>query len=132
MGELVSVLMSWAVQLSGYPAPAQLPEVVPVEHQWLIEQACAGKPCNVSGWLPPGERIYLDKRLDPVESTMDSSVLVHELVHYLQRESHRFGDDCTAAVDMEKEAYAVQRSYLAAYGRHAPMFIALHGLACGG
>ncbi|MBU3694187.1 MAG: hypothetical protein FGM40_05075 [Rhodocyclaceae bacterium] len=131
LAELVSVLMSWAVQLSGYPAPAHLPEVELVKHQWLIEQACGGQACKIQGWLPPGDRIYLDEGLDPVASTMDSSVLLHELVHYLQRESGRFGDDCSAAIDKEREAYATQRSFLAAYGQHAPMFIVMHGLACG-
>jgi len=131
MGELVAVLMSWAVQLSGYPAPASVPEVEPVSHAWLVAQACGGVACNVRGWLPPGQRIYLDVRLDPVNDTMDSSVLLHELVHYLQRESGRFGNDCSAAIDKEREAYATQRSFLAAYGHHAPMFIAIHGLACG-
>jgi hypothetical protein len=122
--------MSWAIQLSGYPQPARMPAVELVKHQWLIEQACGGKECRVRGWLQPGERIYLDDRLDPVSRTMDSSILLHELVHYLQRESGRFGDDCGAAVDKEREAYATQRSFLAAYGQHAPMFIVMHGLAC--
>jgi len=131
VNELVAVLMSWAVQLSGYPAPAQLPEVELVSQQWLVDQACGGQRCSVRGWLPPGDRIYLDNALDPVGDTMDASVLLHELVHYLQRESGKFGDDCAAAIDREREAYAAQRSFLAAYGRHAPMLIALHGLACG-
>jgi len=131
LAELVSVLMSWAVQLSGYPQPPRLPEVELVSRQWLVDQACGGHACRIQGWLPPGERIYLDEALDPVGSTMDSSVLLHELVHYLQRESGRFGDDCGAAIDKEREAYATQRSFLAAYGRHAPMFIVMHGLACG-
>lgn len=129
--ELVAVLMSWAVQLSGYPVPARTPEVELVSQQWLVDQACGGQACRVRGWLPPGERIYLDEALDPIGSTMDASVLLHELVHYLQRESGRFGDDCSAAIDKEREAYATQRSFLAAYGRHAPMFIVMHGLACG-
>jgi len=132
MTELVSVLMAWAVQLSGYPAPSQLPEVVLVQHQRLVDEACGGQACKVQGWLPPGDRIYLDDRLDPVGNTMDSSVLLHELVHYLQRESGRFGSECSAAIDKEREAYATQRSFLAAYGQHAPMFVVVHGLACAG
>ena len=130
LAELVAVLMSGAVQLSGYPAPPRLPEVELVKHQWLVDEACGAQSCKVRGWLPPGDRIYLDDTLDPVGDTMDSSVLLHELVHYLQRESGRFGDDCSAAIDKEREAYATQRSFLAAYGQHAPMFIVVHGLAC--
>jgi hypothetical protein len=129
MDELIAVMMSWAVTLSGYPAPAMLPQVRMVPHAVLMAQACGGQPCNVLGWFPPGEMIYLDDRLDLEGNLVADSILVHEMVHYLQQQAREREvrqepmmqtamrhPTCTSNVDAERQAYQAQREYLVRYG----------------
>jgi hypothetical protein len=132
MNELYATLLSWAITLSGYSPPADEPEIVTVPHQYLVRSACAGRECKVLGWFPPGETIYLDNRLDPNESMYASSILVHELVHYLQQESGRFEDkySCETALAMEREAYAVQSEFLLRNGAFYRVGATMHAVGC--
>lgn len=134
MNDLLAALMSWAVHLSGYPAPDHLPEVVLVSHAELVHAACADHECKVQGWFPPGERIYLDQRLAPLDSTYSSAVVVHEMVHYLQQRSGHFmrtrnTADCDQVMAMEHEAYQAQRDFFVSYGVYQPVGTALHATA---
>lgn len=134
MNDLLAALMSWAVQLSGYPAPDHLPQVMLVSHAQLVHAACADHECKVLGWFPPGDTIYLDQGLAPLDSTFSSSVVVHEMVHYLQQRSGRFeqagaGADCDQVLAMEYQAYQVQRDFFEAYGVYQPVGVALHASA---
>ena len=54
MNELFAVLLSWAVTLSGFPAPAHEPEVVTVPHAFFVQNACGGNECRVYGWYAGG------------------------------------------------------------------------------
>lgn len=129
--QLLSVLMSWAVTLTGYPVPAQMPEVQEVTPAFLSQAACKGRTCKVIGWFPPGQRIYLDERLDPQNNLFASSVVVHEMVHYLQQQS-RYGNgySCEDALQMEREAYQAQREYLLRYGVYQPVGASMHSVGC--
>ena len=131
MNDLLAALMSWAVHLTGYPAPDEMPEVVLVSHLELVHRACADQECKVLGWFPPGKRIYVDKRLEPLDSTYSSAVIVHEMVHYLQQNSGRFGKasatgDCQDVLAMEFQAYQAQRDFFTQYGDYMPVGVALH------
>lgn len=132
MDELYAILLSWAITLSGYSAPANQPEIAMVPHSYLVSSACAGRECKVLGWFPPGETIYLDDRLDPMKSVYASSILVHEFVHLLQQESGRFEAkySCETALAMEREAYAVQREFLLRYGVYQPVGMSMHSVGC--
>jgi hypothetical protein len=131
MNEILATMMSWAILLTGYPAPAALPEMAMVPHSYLDKAACYGHKCKVLGWFPPGRTIYLDARLDPQASLYASSVLLHELVHYLQQESGKYGKpSCEAAMEMEREAYAVQREYFVRYGVYQPLGFSMHAVGC--
>jgi len=132
MNELYAAMMSWAVTLSGYAPPADMPDVVMIPHAALIEKACAGRECKVVGWFPPGHTIYVDDRLNPNEDLFASSIIVHEMVHYLQQESTKYGKpySCDALITMEREAYAVQREYFVRYGVYRPISTAMHGVGC--
>ena len=127
MDELFAVLLSWATTLSGYPAPERAPEVVTVPHVFFVNQACGGHECRVYGWYAGGDKLYIDERMDPQSNIVDASVVVHEMVHYLQGIARTgnipdngaaYGDKplCSAAIDMEREAYGVQREFLLRYG----------------
>jgi hypothetical protein len=132
MDELLAILMSWAATLSGYSRPVTAPEIVMVPHTYLVAEACGGHECRVLGWYPPGPRIFLDDRLDPVTSLYASSIVVHELVHFLQQQSGRFEEDhsCDSAIQREREAYAVQREFLLRSGAYQPIGASMHSVGC--
>ena len=130
--DLYAALLSWAVTLSGYPAPAEPPVVVTKPHAFFVQQACSGQPCKVLGWYAGGKNVYIDETLDPENSLFASSIVVHEMVHYLQGVAR--GDDvlkpgaafsatpsCEQSIQWEHEAYAVQREYILRYGAYLPV-----------
>ncbi len=132
MDELYAVLLSWAVTLTGHPMPDHKPAVEMVSHSYLQLAACGGHQCRVWGWFPPGETIYLDERLDPEHDLLGSSVVVHEMVHYLQHLSGKYHApySCEESVALEREAYQAQRDYLLAYGVYQPVGVSMHDVGC--
>ena len=132
MDELYAILLSWAVTLTGYPAPDHPPAVARVSHSYLQQAACNGRPCKVMGWFPPGETIFLDERLDPRDDLVASSIVVHEMVHYLQHvaRARHTPYSCAESLAMEREAYQAQRDYLIRYGVYRPVGASLHQAGC--
>lgn len=133
MNELYAILLSWAVTLSGYPMPDQPAEVVPVSHAYLVDHACNGRECKVLGWFPPGRTIYVDDRLNPTDSLLAASIVVHEMVHHLQHEAGRIDPakwSCENAIALEREAYSVQREFLLRYGVYQPVGASMHRVGC--
>jgi hypothetical protein len=141
MDDLFAALLSWAVTLSGYPAPAVMPELIAVPHSFFVANACGGQECKVYGWYAGGRKLYIDERMDPLNDTVAASVVVHEMVHYLQGISRNggvpaagaaFGErpGCTAAIEMEREAYGVQRNYLLSFGSFRPVGISMARVGC--
>jgi hypothetical protein len=139
--DLYVTLLSWAVTLSGFPAPAEPPEVVTVPHAFFVEHACNQRECKVLGWYAGGRNIYVDETLDPETSLFASSIVVHEMVHYLQGVER--GDDelkagvafnvapsCQQLVHWEFQAYAVQREYILRYGTYLPVGISMLDVHC--
>jgi hypothetical protein len=111
--ELLPALLSAIDQLSKYPRPTFVPEIFRVPHERLQELACTSK-CGVLATYQPGEGIFLDERLKPETNLFDRSVLLHELVHYVQELNHERGDarPCERWYYREIEAYAIQKSFL--------------------
>jgi hypothetical protein len=111
--ELIAVLLSWAASLSGYPYPDTAPPVEYRGREFFVEHACEGEEnCRVAAWYNDGT-IYLDRSLDDPEDPVARSVVVHELVHYLQDRSGKFPvKDCESDLRREQEAYSIQRTYL--------------------
>jgi hypothetical protein len=132
MTELYSILLSWAVTLSGYPAPPEQPIVELVSHQFFVERACSGMPsCKVLGWYAGGNTVYVDDRLDPQNNTYDSAIVVHEFVHFLQEHNNpRDKLSCKDTVQRELEAYAVQREYAVRYGDAFPIGVSMSDVHC--
>jgi hypothetical protein len=132
MNELYEVLLSWAVMLTGYEMPAERPQIVMASHSYLEQVACEGRRCKVMGWYPSGTTIYIDERLDVRDNLYASSIVVHEMVHYLQQASGKHSADysCAEAIAMEREAYAVQQAYLIRYGVYRPIGSSMHYSHC--
>ena len=114
LGKLVKELLLAIHLLSGYPIPEEPPSVEFLPHAELEERAC-GRPCQVFGWFPEGQTVYLDDRLDPLASIAARGILLHELVHFLQQEEGAFAvaPNCEAWLEREREAYYIQLRWLA-------------------
>ena len=123
--ELVPALLSAIDQLSKYPRPAFAPEIFRVSQERLQELACT-RNCRVLATYQPGEGIFLNERLKPETNLFDRSVLLHELVHYVQELNHERGDakPCDRWYHREVEAYAIQKAFLMLVG--SPVRVGFH------
>lgn len=123
LAKLVGELLIAIQMLSDYPTPREPPVVQFVAHASLEQQAC-DRPCEVYGWFPPGKAIYLDDRLDPLEDLVAKSILLHELVHYVQQESGAFRNEsrCRAWIEREREALLIQYRWLASQSAPADTY----------
>jgi hypothetical protein len=117
MVDLLPALLVAVHHLSKYPAPGELPAVHRVPHA-KIEQLACGKPCPALAAYRPGEGIYLDEALKPESNVFARSVLLHELVHYVQDVSNELAGvrPCERWYRREQEAYAIQKRFLALLG----------------
>jgi len=121
MQETIAVLLGWAVQLSSYPMPDQPPRVEYRPQSFFIEEVCRSPRCRTLGWYDHKGTIYIDDRLRGRNDKFSNSLLVHEFVHYLQHQHENYDPaNCDGHVRREREAYAIQREYVArAYGEAA-------------
>lgn len=111
--------------LSGYPASQDLPEIRQMPLAQIQARFCSG-PCRVQAYYQPGEGIFIDEAFDLANDEFARSVLLHELVHHVQRVSGKFqgiASECGRWVAAEREAYAIQNLYLEAI--HAPQRVNL-------
>ena len=112
--KLLAVLLSWTVNLSGYPHPGVPPDIVFKPHSFFVDAACGGmEKCDAVAWYNNQRVIYLDERLHGHTDAYTRSVVVHELAHYLQDLSGEYKEmDCNLHAKREREAYSIQRQYL--------------------
>lgn len=131
MNELVAVLMAWAVLLTGSPKPATAPTVKLVPHAHLEELAC-GQPCPILGLYAYADVVYLDDQLKPESDVFARSILLHELVHYLQQINGNYDGMglCEATVLRERQAYYAQNEYLIRHGEMPRAGSTLHNVRC--
>jgi hypothetical protein len=112
MQDIYSILFSWAITLSGYP-PADPPTIEFKPKAFFVKEACGGNEnCRVVGWYRGGTTVYVWDRLNIDGSQIAASVVVHENVHYLQWMAQRPQRTCTEIIELEREAYGVQKEYL--------------------
>jgi len=110
---ILAILLSWASHLSGYPMPADLPEVRFEQHAFFVENVCGGTECNVVGWYNDADVVYIDEQYSDLESGFTTSLMVHEFTHYLQHKSGAFDAlSCEDSIAREREAYYVQTLYV--------------------
>jgi hypothetical protein len=127
-------LLATAALLGGYPQGAAPPPVTIVDRA-VLEQHFCDAPCGIKGAYLHGQGVLLAASLDIDDSPMDRSVLLHELVHYLQDVNARFAADgpCDRWKEREIEAYTLQDDYLSRYnmGLGGAMEAALQVLPAG-
>lgn len=129
--QLLPALLSALNQLSKYPRPSALPALHRIPHARLQQMVC-GAPCAALAIYRPGEGIYLDEKLKPETSLFDRSVLLHELVHYLQDLGNERGDmkPCSRWYYREQEAYAIQKNFLVIVGSPVRVGYSAHQSTC--
>jgi hypothetical protein len=132
MNTLCTVLLSWAVTLSGYPHPGECPEVQVEDRKFFVQNVCSGGPCRAVGWYPSeGHTVYVHERLDLDTNLVHKSILLHELVHYLQWLNGKPLETCEDFARAEREAYNVQRNFLVAHGNNYPVGVTISpNVAC--
>jgi len=87
-------------------------EFMPVEE--ISDIACT-MPCGgIKGWTPPGDTVYLSNELSINQDMFDRSIVLHELVHYVQ---YRYiltekATDCLTWKAREAQAYKIQYEWL--------------------
>lgn len=124
---MVKILLSWTVHLSpSYSLPEKPPELVYEPRAYFIENVCNGvkEKCDAVGWYDNNGTIHIDDRLEGNEDPYTRSLIVHEIVHYLQDISGKFEKgSCDDHVFKEREAYSIQRLYL---HRIAQRYVAIY------
>ncbi len=129
--ELMPALVSALYQLSKYHRPVAVPEVIRVSHE-RIEAIVCKATCAALAAYRPGEGIYLDDRLKPETQLFDRSILLHELVHYVQDMSLEHDDmrPCQRWYHREQEAYAIQKIFLFMTGSPTRVGYSAHKSTC--
>ena len=110
---LVAELFSALQYLSRYHPPKASPAIVQISRDEVSMLIC-DKPCGVLAAYLPEWGIIMADTLDPLNKPLDRSILLHELVHYLQDIDQRYVTEtpCKRWFYRENEAYALQNSYL--------------------
>lgn len=129
--ELMPALVAALDQLSKYHRPVALPEVIRVPHERIEALVCNAK-CAALAVYRPGEGIYLDEKLKPETDLFARSILLHELVHYVQDMSDEHGDmrPCMRWYQREQEAYAIQKIFLFTTGSATRVGYSAHKSTC--
>lgn len=116
MDELVNSLLVWAITLTGYAEPTSIPKLESVSKQTLARTLCEGKLCTAVAYYDAAKQtIYYDQTLNLTTSNHSRSFILHELVHHLQYQAKKVDAntaDCKMRIQLEKEAYRVQRYFL--------------------
>lgn len=116
MQELINGLLVWAVTLTGYQQPVDLPVVEAVSHQQLVETLCADQFCTAVAYYDTDTQIiYYDGRMQLEQDQSARGFIVHEMVHYLQDLNGQLVPaemSCEQRIEKEKEAYRVQQYFL--------------------
>lgn len=123
--KLVASLLAAISGYTGYAIPGTPPEIVTLSHVDLAEEVC-GHPCGVLAFTTPSGRILMDDSLRVGRDPVATSILVHELTHFLQVHAADSGGlpvtsqgsplrvplDCREWNAREHEAYEIQFQWL--------------------
>jgi len=114
--ELSQQLLRTAAKLSKYRVPDALPMVTRIARGDLDRLACGegATKCGVSAMYEPSRGILFTEELQPETNLFHRSILLHEMVHYLQEIGHSMSASaaCERWYQRELEAYAIQKLYL--------------------
>jgi len=111
--KLIASLLVSISQMTGYSIPGDPPRIRPMAHAQLADEVC-GKPCGVVAFTTPTGEILIDESLMIGRDPAATSILVHELTHFLQIKSTVLpvAMTCDLWNEREREAYDVQYRWL--------------------
>lgn len=111
--KLVATLLTVISGYTGYAIPGDPPRITLLSHDALAQHVC-GRPCQVFGFTFPDGQIVIDGALAVGSDPVATSILVHELTHFLQISSvvHPQPINCRIWNDREREAFSVQTRWL--------------------
>lgn len=110
---LVAALLTAISGYTGYAIPGDPPHITALSHDALAQRVC-GRPCQLFGFTSPDGDIVIDEALKIGSDPVATSILVHELTHFLQTRSvaHPQPVDCRTWMNREREAFDVQTRWL--------------------
>jgi Mlc titration factor MtfA (ptsG expression regulator) len=126
---LVSLMVELftAIRLvSGYPNPDVLPQIQRVSSVEIQQKICGGRSCAVKAFYHPEWGVYVDEALDIQNDAFDRSILLHELVHHLQKTTGKFDavpNFCNRRNAQELEDYEIQNRYLSSQSASRRAFV---------
>jgi hypothetical protein len=111
--KLVLTLLTAISGYTGYAIPGDPPDIAAVPHD-VLEQRVCGRPCEIYGFTFPDGKILVDEALPIGTDPAATSILVHELTHFLQMKSiaHPGAVTCRIWNEREREAFEVQTRWL--------------------
>jgi hypothetical protein len=111
--ELIRELTLEAGAITGLALPMRLPLVTIADSDTVSKYACQGK-CKAVGAFHPVYGIAIAKHMNPLKNDLARSILLHELVHFLQHENKLYAtaNDCIRWFKRERQAYAAQNKFL--------------------
>ena len=101
--------------VSGYPSPDVVPQIQRLSVVEMQQKICGGRACSVKAFYHPEWGVYVDEALDIQNDAFDRSILLHELVHHLQKTTGKFDavpNFCMRRNAQELDAYEIQNRYL--------------------
>ncbi len=110
MSSLMLMLLGWLNLHTDFDTQVELPNIVITEHanlcaQYGIHDKGTCEATRLVAFYDRKRTIYLHPNFDPADET-DRSVLLHELVHYLQWQNGLNENACWG--DLEVQAYRLQ------------------------
>lgn len=136
--QMINDMIAWVVRESRentqhYRPPPELPSLVFVSPEVMAEGGCRTY-CPVAQFLSDG-RLTLSTKINVFQDPLEESVLLHELIHYLQWYAGKWiykggRTECEEERDRESEAYRFQKEYYASHGGYLMPFT-IGELFCG-
>ena len=111
MSEKIIMLVTMASQFLSLPVPLENPVVEYVPQSFLQDKICSGKKCRVEA-LHENGKIYMSNTTKNKKEVMHDSILLHEIVHYVQFKNGKILNTCEGLREMEDQAYALQEFFL--------------------
>lgn len=112
--ELMAWLLSWAVFFTGYSMPDQLPVIQFVPHSFFVQHTCNNvdtpeNPCSTRAMYHDkiDGVIFLDEAFKDNINGYVKSIIIHEMVHYLQDMS----GDWEEIENWQREIFCQERQY---------------------
>ncbi len=115
MSEIIAGLLLFIQSQLGLFNPIEPPHIEFLQAVEIAEIACEQQCGDVKGWTPAlSDTVYLNQDLRITQDIFDRSIILHELVHYVQYKYQltNMPTDCLTWKAREAQAYQMQFLWL--------------------